>query len=138
VLYGLRNMTRNTANKIALLECGLAPVLSQVLQTWVPETGMATLEFAIESVSNVSTEAEAVQALWDAGVVRVLQHLVDKLHALPATDEKRAEDIYVLANQVRRLVELLLERHVALCMGQHRRLGSHRCLCLRVFVYVSE
>ncbi len=35
-------------------------------------------------VSNVSTEAEAVQALWDAVVVRVLvvrvlQHLVDKL-----------------------------------------------------------
>ncbi len=126
VLYGLRNMTRNTANKIALLECGLAPVLAQVLKTWVPETGMATLEFAIESVSNVSTEAEAVQALWDAGVVRVLQHLVDKLQALKETDEKRAEEISVLANQVRRLVELLLERHVALCMGQHRRLGSHR------------
>ena len=77
-------------------------------------------------MSNVSTEAEAVQALWDAGVVRVLQHLVDKLQALKETDEKRAEEISVLANQVRRLVELLLERHVALCMGQHRRLGSHR------------
>jgi hypothetical protein len=30
VLYGLRNMTRNIANKRTLLECGLTPVLAKV------------------------------------------------------------------------------------------------------------
>jgi len=126
VLYGLRNMTRNTANKRALLECGLAPVLSKVLDTWAPETGIATLELAIESVGNLSAEVDAVQALWDAGVVRVLQHLVERLHALSATDLKCSDQIAFLTGEAKRLVELLLERHVAMCMGQHRRLGSHR------------
>lgn len=131
VLYGLRNMTHNTANKLTLLECGLAPVLAQVLDQWVPATGMATLELSIESVSNLSTEVEAVQVLWDAGVVRVLQHLADKLEehspcspTTPNTENSRRTDMLRLANEARRLVEVLLQRHVAVCMGQHRRLGG--------------
>lgn len=140
VLYGLRNMTHNIANKLTLLECGLAPVLAKVLDQWVPATGMATLELSIESVSNLSTENEAVQVLWDAGVVRVLQHLAEKLEdhlaldassssssPTPHTDISRNKDMFRLASEARRLVEVLLQRHVAVCMGQHRRLGGDRC-----------
>jgi len=135
VLYGLRNMTHNTANKITLLECGLAPVLTRVLDQWVPETGLPTLELSLESVGNLSTEQECVQVLWDAGLVRVLQRLTDRLENQTDTNTSHAPShahtdqdydarVLVLASQARQLVEGLLERHVALCMGQHRRLGG--------------
>merc|ERR1712216_86922 len=124
VLYGLRNMTHHPANKIMLLDSGLAPVLARVLALWGPETGMATLELSIESVTNLATEDASVQILWDAGVVRVLQHLMDKLDDLPATGDAGTDaSRRSLAHEVRALVELLLQRHIAVCMGQHRRLG---------------
>ena len=124
VLYGLRNMTHHPANKIMLLDSGLAPVLARVLALWGPETGMATLELSIESVTNLATDDASVQILWDAGVVRVLQHLMDKLDDLPATGDAGTDaSRRSLAQEVRALVELLLQRHVAVCMGQHRRLG---------------
>lgn len=125
-------MTRNTANKITLLECGLAPVLAKVLDQWVPETGMATLELSMEAVSNLSTERECVQVLWDAGVVRVLQHLADKLDSIPcaysSSKQSQSRAYAAIGDETRRLVEVLLERHVAVCMGQHRRLGADRCV----------
>jgi len=135
VLYGLRNMTHITANKITLLECGLAPVLTKVLDQWVPETGLPTLELSMESVRNLSREQECIQVLWEAGIVSVLQRLADKLdkqsyskisHSHTHTDQEHAATVMVLADEARRLVEVLLERHVALCMGQHRRLGAQR------------
>lgn len=122
-------MTRSTANKITLLECGLAPVLAKVLDQWVPATGMATLELSIEAVSNLSTERECVQALWDAGVVRILQQLAEKLGAVPY-DPAQSRAYAGIADHARQLVEVLLERHVAICMGQHRRLGADSAIML--------
>jgi len=129
-----RNMTRSAPNKITLLECGLAPVLARVIDDWMPDTGLATLELSIEAVSNLSTEQECVQVLWDAGLVRVLQQLADKLETSsdPLTKTCAHADI---AMEARRLVEALLERHVAICMGQHRRLGADRCGVLFEFFW---
>mmetsp|Transcript_29855 Transcript_29855/g.46805 ORF Transcript_29855/g.46805 Transcript_29855/m.46805 type:complete len:403 (-) Transcript_29855:322-1530(-) len=120
VLFGLRNMTQNSANKRSLLECGLAPILTKLIDGWVMETGMPTLELAIESIANLCSDPDCIQPLWDAGIVRVLMSL---------EGGKRGESATV-CSQAAGLVELLMERHIAVCLGQHRRLGANSQLML--------
>ena len=96
--------------------------------------------------------------------VRILQHLADKLQVLSGMPPERTasssssvsspspssvsdspsnfqhlssstpKDFLRLTAECRRLVEVLLMRHVAVCMGQHRRLGAERCPHTSIYV----
>mmetsp|Transcript_39631 Transcript_39631/g.93863 ORF Transcript_39631/g.93863 Transcript_39631/m.93863 type:complete len:392 (-) Transcript_39631:78-1253(-) len=120
VLFGLRNMTLNPENNVALLECGIAPMLAKLIDGWVLETGDATLELSVESIRHLSTQHHCVQPLWDAGIVRALQMVIEGARGESEIARKEAAA----------LVEVLMERHVAVCMGQNRRLGGDSSLML--------
>eukprot|EP00286_Rhodomonas_abbreviata_P000483 CAMPEP_0181291150 /NCGR_PEP_ID=MMETSP1101-20121128/1809_1 /TAXON_ID=46948 /ORGANISM="Rhodomonas abbreviata, Strain Caron Lab Isolate" /LENGTH=391 /DNA_ID=CAMNT_0023395513 /DNA_START=191 /DNA_END=1366 /DNA_ORIENTATION=- len=120
VLFGLRNMTLNSENSLALLDCGIAPMLAKLIDGWVLDTGIPTLELSIESISHLSTQHTCIQPLWDAGVVRVLKNV---------SEGRRGESETAIL-EATRLVEVLMERHCAVCMGQHRRVGAESSLML--------
>jgi len=121
VLAGLCGMTRTAENKAALMQCGLAPVLARLVEGWTPATGEATLRLTIESLENLTEDAEEVaQALWEAGVERAMRAVARGGGAFPADCTARAW----------RVAERLMARPLAVKMGQHRRLGRESPLML--------
>mmetsp|Transcript_46791 Transcript_46791/g.146711 ORF Transcript_46791/g.146711 Transcript_46791/m.146711 type:complete len:398 (-) Transcript_46791:23-1216(-) len=120
VLFGLRNMTTNKKNVALLMKYGLADVIASLGNTWDQKTGTNTLELAMDCISNITLVNACIQGLWDAGIVRALQNI---------SAGSRGESM-VAIRDADRLIDFLLQRHIAVCMGQHRRMGADSLLLL--------
>eukprot|EP00960_Hanusia_phi_P050120 760006-Hanusia_phi.AAC.5 len=109
VLFGLRNMTTNKKNVVLLIKYGLAGVIAGLGNMWDQKSGTNTLELAMDCITHISQVNSCIQSLWDAGIVRALQNI---------SAGSRGESVVAICD-AERLVNLLLQRHVAVCMGQH-------------------
>jgi hypothetical protein len=127
VLGGVCSAALQPHNAEVMLECGLAHTLARLLAAWEAEAGLEPLRLGLCALDRLSVAQAGFGQLWAAGLVEALHTVAGRARRMEGAE---AEEARGLAGEAESVASRLQARHLAVCMGQQRRLGRGSSLML--------